>query len=232
MLGVYEVATKKSLREGPHRDFWGMIVAPGGRRMLYSGPGGLYLYDLDEMKELHAWPCKDAWVEGSHFSPDGKRLFLRMTNGPWSVWDVENNQAADGAGLADVGSIWWVFPDGKTVAAFRKGEFARIDVQTGKTVQDLKQVETAGALYGTYSRDGRCFVVWFADGRILQYRTPFGGKELGRYQLPADDRSLPRDAGPAGYVALAISEDNRFAAVLTAKTLYVLRLAPLPPDPE
>jgi len=43
-------------------------------------------------------------------------------------------------------------------------------------------------LQGEYSRDGRCFVARFQDGRFLQYRTPFGGKALGRYQLPPDDR--------------------------------------------
>ena len=153
---VYEAGTWKPQREADLHEFWGMSIAPGGRRLLCNGPHGLYLYDPVEMRELHAWPAEATRHEEAHFSPDGKRLFLRMTNGPWSVWDVENNQASDGPGLADVGPIWWVFPDDKTVAAFRKGVFVRIDVQTGKAIQDAEASRDGrGAGHGTYSRDGR-----------------------------------------------------------------------------
>ena len=60
----------------------------------------------------------------------------------------------------------------------------------------------------------------FKDGRFLQYRTPIGEKELGHYQLPPDDYSPAHADGSL----LALSEDNRFATMVTRKSLYMLRL--------
>ena len=225
MFRVCEVATGKVIREGKHQTLYGMSVVPGGKRLLYSGPDGFFLYDLVEMKDLHAWKGK-AWLEGARFSPDGARLFFRLGNGPWLVWDLQNSRATDGEGLADVGDIEWVFPGGQTVAAGRNGELIEVDVQTGKEVRRLQRIETPAAVQRAYSDDGSLFVVWSADGWLRQYRTPPDGKELGRFQLPPDDRT-PSRAGPR----LALSEGGRFAALLTTKTLYIFRLA-APPDSE
>ena len=55
----------------------------------------------------------------------------------------------------------------------------------------------------------------------MSYRMPFGKQEPGRYQLPREDLAPPPNGDHCNQ---ALSENGRFATVLTAKTLYVLRL--------
>ena len=55
MFRVYEARTGKLVREGKHKDFAGILVAPGGKHLVYSGPKGAYLFDLAKMQELQAW---------------------------------------------------------------------------------------------------------------------------------------------------------------------------------
>jgi tRNA A-37 threonylcarbamoyl transferase component Bud32 len=190
MFRVYQARTGKLVRQGPHRELCGMRVAAGGKHLVYFDCSGRpYLYDLVKMREVHAW--ENIGIQGvPFFSPDGKRLLMRLKDKPWTCWDVENNcPAKDCGGLEGVTEVWYFFPDGKTAAVTRNGELVRLELRTGKVVGPLKNgPATPGVLQGEYSRDGRCFVARFQDGRFLQYRTPFGGKALGRYQLPPDDR--------------------------------------------
>ena len=161
---------------------------------------------------------------------------MRLTGNPWSAWDIEKNRESDDyQGLQRVAGtrgVCWLCPDGKTAAVYADdlGEkVVRIDMHTGKVLEPVVLATPGTAISGTPSGDGSCYLARFADGRVRQYRTSFGGKEIGIYRLPSEDRSLPR---PGDTRTLAISEDNRFATVLTAKSLYILRLAPLDAAPK
>lgn len=231
---VYETRSGKLLREGQHHmtEFWTITVAPGGKHLASYGVKTVHLFDVVGMKVLKAWQDKPC-IHGPLFTPDGKRMLFRLEGEPWTLWDVENNRSVEGfTGLEDVVKVWYFLPDGKTAAVSRKGTkvmlMDRIDLLTGKVVEQHWSQATPGSFQGCYSDDGRCCVVRYADGKVEQYRTPFGNPSLGRYQLPENDRSPTR----YNIRHLVISEDNRFAAVLTPKTLYILRLADLPPLKE
>ncbi len=231
---VYETRSGKLLRQSEenHHGCFSFRVAPGARHLVYWTEKGYVLFDLKQMKEQHRWdyesPGPENYATGFHFTTDGKRLLLQPgRHGRWLVWDMEKNRAAgDFPGLAGVQSVSWLFPDGKTAAAARDGKSVRLDLRTGTVVEALKGVNTPGAIRGTYSRSGGRFAARFADGQFLVYSLPFGDRELGRFQLPADDLGI----WPRGWINAwqAISEDDRYAALLTTRSLYILRLPGTP----
>ncbi len=232
---VYETRSGKLLRqaEQKHRGMWNFKVAPGGKHLVYWTEKGYVLFDLTRMREQHRWDYKSpdpTSLSAFHFTLDGKRLLLqRSQNEDWVTWDVRQNRASGGfRGLAAVKSLFWLFPDGKTAGAARDGPLVRLDLQTGKVVAPLQSHEAPGALAGAYSTRGQCWVRRFDDGTLRCYPLPFEGKEVGRYQLPAGDRSLSRH--PFTAARLALAEDDRHAVVLATNSLHVLRLPELPQE--
>jgi hypothetical protein len=230
---VRESRSGKPLRqsEEPCRGAGDYKVGPGARHLVYSNDQGYALYDLAQLRQQHYWPYKTAgprWRDG-YFTADGKRLLLSLgKSDDWTVWDVEHNRAtADFPGLrADVTEIRWLYADGRTASVVRHGATVRLDMRTGKVVEALQGCWAPGAVASVYSSRGRCYAARCEDGTFLLYRLPFEGKEWCRYQLPEDDRSLSRH--PYMGARLALAEDDRHAALLTTRSLYVLRLPEVP----
>jgi hypothetical protein len=228
MFRVYDADTGKLLREGKHHAFGAMDLAIGGRLLFHTGAKGWYLYDLAHMKYLQEWedqPDRPFAPVFWTFSPDGKKFAFQLKGEPVTVVDVGNNRPVKGWGGLDGAALHFIFPDGKTAAGTRNGDLVRFDLVTGRVIERLEGQPTPGALAGMYSCDGRCWVVRYPDGRLSQYRTPFGAPARGHFQLPPDD--CPPPAAGGGHRIMAISHDNQFATVLTRRSLFVLRLAPL-----
>jgi hypothetical protein len=225
---VFEAGAGKLLREGRHRPLWGMIVAPGGRHLVYNGPGGVFLYDLLGMRELHAWEGKAGGNSTLLFSPDGKRLVYGFEGDPWRGWDVERNcPGEDLGGLRGVTRVLCLYPDNRTAAVAGPGPPTRIDLATGKAVEAFPGFyRVPGVVQSRFSRSWRHYLVRLGNGGLLVYRLPPQGRELCRFQLPPDDCDVWPERGSCRWEAL--SEDDRYAALLTTRSLYVLRL-PGPP---
>ena len=58
-LGVFETRTGRRLRYSEPRGLWRLQITPDGKRLWYVGGPGIYLVDLDTLKEVHAWEGKD-----------------------------------------------------------------------------------------------------------------------------------------------------------------------------
>jgi hypothetical protein len=228
---IYQSRSGKLLRQAKKKsspDGW--LLAPGGKHLVNRDKNGYGLVELARMLELHRFDENPQAV--LHFTPDGKYLFRRPgKEDRWTVWDVENNRPASGfAGLTGVKTIYGFFPDGKTVSADYNSLLMRVDVHTGKVVEALHSfVAPPGMIAYTagYSSSGRLYAARFTAGRFQVYRVPFQkNQQFALFELPADDRAL--GSNRRGHSWQAISEDDRYATLVTTKSLYILRLPELP----
>jgi WD40 repeat protein len=220
---VYENRTGQLLRSGKHAlGYRGMKVAPGDGHVAYWGPEGYGLFDLTTMKELHSWKQQP---EGEPvFSFDGKHLFVPVDDRkPWIAWDVAANRESKDFRLS--GKLQFLFPDNRTAAIYQDGNLNRIELRTGKVVGELTERRLDPPVYAINTPDCRWYVGRFKDGSLRQYRLPFDKPPAARYRLPPDDRAVPTNTLPN----VMISSDSRYAALLTTKALYVLRLAQAEP---
>src|SRR5262249_16242878 len=143
---VYETRSGKVLRKGKHGAYWGMVVAPGEKHLVYSGPEGLALFDLVEMKDLQAWKRK--FPGRPFFTHDGKYLFIPTGDAtPCVVWDIAAGRVAEGFHLVGI-DFPWCFPDNKTAALSKDGKLNRVDLKTGKVVEPLQVLSIPGGLHG------------------------------------------------------------------------------------
>jgi hypothetical protein len=216
-----------------HDGIWNYKIAPGGRHLVSWGAKGYTLVDLTSLKVLRRWPYgspQPRSLAGFHFTPNGSLLLLSTgQNESWVVWDLAHNRAADTLpGLAGVKDLLWVYPDGRSGEAIRSADRARVGLWTGKVIQESpgEDLEPHRAVAGLYSPFGRCYVSRGTDGVLRYCPMPPRRKNVCRYQLPADDRSLSAMASTAARLSLSV--DERYAALLTRRSLYVLRL-PEPP---
>ncbi len=227
---VYEAKSGKLLREAKEKwpNYSGLNLAQSGKHMIYNYSGRLVLFDLTLMKDMHTWPIED--LDAPHFSEDGKRVLVRQSKtAPGIVWDIENNQASDDyPGLRGEKLIFSYTGVGETAFAVRGERLVRVDVKTGKVVETLPAFSPAtGYVTGAYSLWSRSYLARY-ERRVRLYQFPFDGKELGEYEFPPEDELPPHAVGNEGFTA--VSEDDRYAAVMTTKSLYVLRLVDLPPE--
>jgi tRNA A-37 threonylcarbamoyl transferase component Bud32 len=224
-LRVYEASSGNLLRQGPMRDIWGMAVAPGGKHLVYTNPLGCFLFDLTTMKELHGWTrTGPAATDGVLFSADGKRLFVRLdANESWQVWDVEKNRAASDYAWLGKERLLRFLPDGKTVLAIQDGKYAHLDAATGKVRATLRPIELPPGLqnFAVVTR-GQFVLGGFTDGtvRLLSLAAP---QELARYLFPENDRIRTEPGG--WHACVAVSSDDQYTAVVTRRTLWILRLS-------
>lgn len=224
---VYELPSGKLSRSCRFENVGGMmLVAPGGKHLAWWSPLGYGLLDLTQMKHKLTLHPKSTGEREPHFSIDGKYLFTPTgKDTPYAAHEVETGRKSDDFRI--VGNILGFFPDGKTVAVYRDSKAVRLDVRTGKEVEPLTPPPTGDPVQWKTSVDCRCWVGRYEDGTILQYQLP-SWKKFATYRLPEDDRDLARGGhAAASRSTVSISADGRFAAVLTTKSLYVLRLASL-----
>jgi hypothetical protein len=227
-LRVYEAKTGKLLRQGKMNAIWGMLIAPGGKHLIYGSPNGPFLYDLTNMKEQHSWPItRPGSGGGILFSADGKRVFVRHDEAEaWQIWDVEQNRAAEDFAWVRKQRLLRFLPDGKAILAIQDGNYAHLDAATGKVLATLRPSALPAELQPfAYVTKGHFLLGGFTDGtvRLLALATP---QELARYAFPADDR-IRREAG-GWHACVAVSSDEQYAAVVTECSLWIFRLPPVP----
>jgi hypothetical protein len=221
---VYEAKSGALLREGAHKEFYALRVAPGGKHLFYTNSKGLVLFDLTRMKDQHTFEGKQGYGE---FSADGKHLFVYVGETlvrPTHVWDVENDRATEDIGWLKKEPWGFQFlPDGKRVLAIRDGKYAYVDASTGKLLATLASTKLpAGSMYNIVVK-GHFLLAGFEDGtvRLLSLAT---GQEIARFQLPPEDPVVR----VGWHTRIAVSSDNRYASVVTRSSLWVLRLPPVP----
>jgi hypothetical protein len=205
----------------------GIVVAPDGKHLLcIKNDNGCALLDLTHMEEQYSWPALVrpyfAW------SADGKRLCMHKdTDKPWLVWDVDTNRESnDFAWVTREWESLLFLRDGKTVLARRGEERVLAEAVTGKVIETVSVPDFNGYITGQTGSRGRLFHLgWYNDGTI-KLKPMAASPESFRYQLPETDRTRP--AGHFWWVHLALSSDNQYAAVVTRKSLFILRLPPVP----
>jgi serine/threonine protein kinase len=226
-FSVHQTRTGKVLRKTKVRTDHETVldVAPDGKHLLCrKGDYGCALFDLTEMKEQYSWPkLANAYCT---WSADSKRLCMRRdSDKSWLVWDVDTNRASsDYNWLKEWQEV--VFHDGNRVRARRGEERVLAEAASGKVIETLSVPDCTGRITGDFGWRGRLFHLgWYDDGTIkLQ---PFAASpESFRYELPETDRSRP--PGSPYLTHLALSSDKEYAAVVTRKSLFILRLPPMP----
>jgi hypothetical protein len=203
-----------------------MRLAPGVARVAIWGPAGYGLFDLTKSQQTYT--LKQKFAGEPLFSPDCHYLFIPAEgeDAPWKVCDVLAGRETDEFRVS--GYLEYFFPDGKTAVVSKDGKHLLLDPRTGKTAGPVAHPPwpDGPADEAIHTLDYRRFLGRFdKDGKVIAYRTP-SWDAPAIFRLPADDRSRPR----GGHPTMAISADGRYATVITTRSMYVLRLPPLPPD--
>jgi hypothetical protein len=237
-FAVHDSRSGKLLSESAEkqRTTYNWKKSPGGKHILSWGPDGYTLYDLDQRRELRFWeyakPLPQA-LAGFHFTADGRFLLLRRgRDEPWFAWDLAQDRASDAfPGLTGAGEIDWVFPDGKSARVIRDGQRSRLDLLSGQILESYEDQtmpadeEQSESVAGIYSLRGSRNIIRRRNGTFLVYRQQFGAPPAARYRLPVGDCALSRHKATAARLALALND--RYAALPTPQSLYVVRLPDL-----
>jgi tRNA A-37 threonylcarbamoyl transferase component Bud32 len=234
---VYESRTSKLLRENAQPiDALSYRVAPGGRHLVTVSKTGWDLFDLTQMRSLRHWDFRtpNPNLDAMHFTADGKCLLLRPGQaGDWVVWDVEHDRAGEAlAGLAGVPDVAWMCRDGTTAFVQHDGQILRVNLRTGAALGTPTATRPPNTMPGV-ARASDSSSGWRLSVRIEGEQIQFlahhrlrGPEVLGVFALPDSE---PRHTSlPDSRFRYAVADDDAYASVLTAHSLYILRLPTLP----
>lgn len=147
---------------------------------------------------------------------------------------MEHNRAGDAlAGLAGVEQIVWMCPDGYTAVVTRDGKRLSLDLRTGTVVETYRAKAPPntlrGVAEGSHFLSGWRFATRVEGGQIqlLAYHLLSNAEVRGLFAFP--DSEPPHTSLPPARFRYAFSDDDAHASLLTAHSLYVLRLPARPP---
>jgi WD40 repeat protein/beta-lactamase regulating signal transducer with metallopeptidase domain len=224
---------------------FGVAVSPDGKTIAVAGVTVVQLYEVATGKELSKISAPPTGVAGLLFSPDGKTLAGRATDGALVLWDTgtakerhqlkvpprpENNKnvvvVARRAGNDAPGMAFT--PDGTGFVAatveFKEqkvtGHVTLWDVTTGKELRDVKAVENA-PVSGVAVAPGGKVIAYCSDGIVHACRAD-SGEALFQTRLgePASGLTFSPDGK-----TLAVRGVNQQVRVLDAesgKELFLL----------
>jgi tRNA A-37 threonylcarbamoyl transferase component Bud32 len=228
VMQVHESATGKKLFDFRLTEqLWSIEVLPGNRHaVVITALQRVYLYELGRGKVLQSWPLPGVGPYYA-FTSDGGALFVKPPGQKsWLAWDVrENKPSAEFARITTCDIVWSFRPGDKQAYVRDGGKDYLVRLADGKRLGLFPAYPTS-PLVGAARCRTDYLILLGADAKgnvqLWNLRT---GKVQAVFKLPDGEKLAP---GPT----MDLSPDGRYAAVLTDRAVYLLKLPKLAPGKD
>ena len=159
----------------------GTIVhfSPDGTKIAASvhnrdNPMTARIWDAATGEELHQLAVPGVSVYQGAFSPDGKKIVMRIADNTAIIWDTESGSALHILrGHTRVISTISFSPDGKKVATVNSGSVHIWDVESGRELHKFPEQSVSRVASATFSPDGKKIVT--VDSALVPRLAARGG---------------------------------------------------------
>jgi WD40 repeat protein len=154
----------------------GATFSPDGRRIvttIWNSPAPMTarIWDAESGRELHTLEVPDSSTFHGVFSPDGKKLVLRIADNTARIWDTESGKELHTlTGHPEVIDTVSFSPDGTKVVTVSRRSVHIWDVESGRELHRFTE-QLGGVRDAAFSPDGRKVVT--TSGSTAQGRGSF-----------------------------------------------------------